>query len=457
MSGLDLTTLGNSLLGMMFVALAAILTFLMFYVWKFPFDHEKSKSFAPPIAVISHRLLGYLFVLIYIYIMWKMVPRLWSYQIELPARTVVHLVLGILIGALLITKIVIVRFFKHMEARLAPILGSGLFICAILLVGLVLPFSLREAYLESTALGDDSMVESRIERIRKLLPPIGLADEKLLDDLASKKGLIAGRRILTAKCVQCHDLRTVLARPRTPKSWRQTVSRMASRSTILNPITEDDQWFVTAYLVAVSPILQETLKQRRKIEMGVRESQASMESAEIRVETEDSGYDHAGAESLFIQTCSQCHSHTQVEQAPPGTKLEAIALVKRMVVNGLEASDSDLATIIRYLTTTYARQQPGQGQTPPEQGSSEDMIPIDGIELYSQRFCIGCHGPGGDSPSSPFYPVLAGQNKDYLIRQFKDIRSGRRSNGATATMSALVQNVTDQEIAAIADYLSVQK
>jgi len=455
MSGLDLTTLGNSLLGMMFVALAAILTFLMFYVWKFPFDHEKSKSFAPPIAVISHRLLGYLFVLIYIYIMWNMVPRLWSYQIELPARTVVHLVLGILIGALLITKIVIVRFFKHMEARLAPILGSGLFICAILLVGLVLPFSLREAYLESTALGDDSMIESRIERIRKLLPPVGLEDEKLLDDLASKKGLIAGRRILTAKCVQCHDLRTVLARPRTPKSWRQTVSRMANRSTILNPITEDDQWFVTAYLVAVSPTLQETLKQRRKIELDVRESQTSMESAEIMVETEDSEYDQAGAENLFIQTCSQCHSPTQVEQAPPGTKLEAIALVKRMVGNGLDASDSDLTTIIRYLTTTYARQQ--QGQTPLEQGSIEDMIPIDGIELYSQRFCIGCHGPGGDSPSSPFYPVLAGQNKDYLIRQFKDIRSGRRSNGATAAMRALVQNVTDQEIAAIADYLSVQK
>jgi cytochrome c len=286
---------------------------------------------------------------------------------------------------------------------------------------------------------------------------VGLEDEKLLDDLASKKGLIAGRRILTAKCVQCHDLRTVLARPRTPKSWRQTVSRMANRSTILNPITEDDQWFVTAYLVAVSPTLQETLKQRRKIEMDVRESQISMESAEIRVETEDTGYDHASAEELFKQTCSQCHSHTQVEQAPPGTKLEAIALVKRMVGNGLEASDSDLTTIIRYLTTTYAGQQPGQGQTPPEQGSSEDMIPIDGMELYSERLCIGCHGPGGDSPSSPFYPVLAGQNKDYLIRQFKDIRSGRRSNGATATMSALVQNVTNQEIATIAGYLSVQK
>ncbi len=116
MSILALSTLGNSLLGLMFVSLAATLTFLMFYVWKFPFDHEKSKSFAPPLAITFHRLLGYLFVVIYVYIMWNMVPRLWSYQIELPARTVVHLVLGILIGALLITKIVIVRFFKHIEA-----------------------------------------------------------------------------------------------------------------------------------------------------------------------------------------------------------------------------------------------------------------------------------------------------------------------------------------------------
>jgi cytochrome c len=226
---------------------------------------------------------------------------------------------------------------------------------------------------------------------------------------------------------------------------------MANRSTILNPITEDDQWFVTAYLVAVSPTLQETLKQRRKVERDVRESQTSMESAEIRVKTEDSGYDHASAEDLFKQICSQCHSHTQVEQASPGTKLEAIALVKRMVGNGLEASDSDLATIIRYLTMTYTRQQPGQSQTLPEQRS------FDGMELYSERLCIGCHGAGGASPSSPFYPVLAGQNEDYLIQQFKDIKSGSRSNGATATMSELVQNVTDQEIFTIAEYLSSQK
>jgi hypothetical protein len=57
-------TLGNSLVGIIFFGLAAALTFLMFNVWKFPFDHERQKSAAPPMAVLSHRLMGYLFILI---------------------------------------------------------------------------------------------------------------------------------------------------------------------------------------------------------------------------------------------------------------------------------------------------------------------------------------------------------------------------------------------------------
>jgi hypothetical protein len=187
MSDFVSTTLGNSLTGMVFLALAILLTFLMFYVWKFPFDHASCKSSAPRLAINAHRLLGYIFVLIYIFIMWNMVPRLWSYQIELPARTVLHLALGISIGALLFMKIAIVRYFKHMEAKLAPLLGSALFLCSFLLIALVLPFSLREAYLESTALGDESMVQSRIKKVRELLPTAGLEDEKLLADLSSKK------------------------------------------------------------------------------------------------------------------------------------------------------------------------------------------------------------------------------------------------------------------------------
>jgi len=435
----------------------------MFYVWKFPYDHEKSHSFAPPLTIITHRLLGYLYVVIYLYIMWSMVPRLWSYQIELPARTVVHLTLGILIGALLIIKIAIVRYFKHMEARLAPILGSGLFICTFLLIALVLPFSLREVYLENIALGDRAMVESRIERVRDLLPATGLEDKKLLDDISSKKGLIAGRRILTAKCVQCHDLRTVLARPRTPQAWRQTVARMANRSTILNPITEDDQWFVTAYLIAVSPTLQETLKQRRRMEEIRIKSQQNMASAAKMAEEKDYEYNPGTAKTLFEQKCAQCHGLEQVAQRPPGTVADTVGLVQRMVANGLTASEPELNIIIRYLTETYVIESTQSSQLPKSEGKTEtDALAVtdtsnnEGRDIYKNRHCIDCHGSAGKFPTQAVYPRLAGQNRAYLIQQFKDIRDGNRSNSVTAMMRAIVQDVSDEEIEKIANYLSSQ-
>jgi cytochrome c553 len=349
-----------------------------------------------------------------------------------------------MIGAILVLKIITVRYFKHMEAKLIPYLGIALFLFSFLLVALVLPFSLREVYLEINALGDDAMVESRLQRVRYLLPTTGLKDEKLLNDLASKQGLIAGRRIMTAKCVQCHDLRTVLARPRTPKAWQQTISRMANRSTILNPITEDDQWFVTAYLVAVSPTLQETLKQRRKMENNTAQAQTSMKAAVNIVDSKD--YDATRAEALFKQTCSQCHSHTQVENAPPTSQGEAIALVQRMVANGLSASETDLNVIIQYLTKTYATQT-----------STVVSDHSRGMQLFSERYCAGCHGSQGKNPVSDSYPKLAGQNRDYLIQQFNNIKTGVRNSGAAATMSALVQSVNDEEIAAIADYLAIQE
>ena len=219
---------------------------------------------------------------------------------------------------------------------------------------------------------------------------------------------------------------------------------MASRSTILNPITEDDQWFVTAYLVAVSPTLQETLKQRRKMENNTAQAQSSMNAAARMVDGKD--YDAGKAEVLFKQTCSQCHSYTQVENAPPTNQGEAVALVQRMVANGLSANEAELNTIIQYLTKTYTTQT-----------SATVIDQSRGMQLFSERFCAGCHGPAGKSPVSASYPKLAGQNREYLVQQFNSIKNGSRSSGAAATMSVLVQTVSNAEIAAIADYLADQK
>jgi cytochrome c len=135
-----------------------------------------------------------------------------------------------------------------------------------------------------------------------------------------------------------------------------------------------------------------------------------------------------------------------------------------MVGNGLAASEAELGVIIRYLNVTYAKQpaNPEQQQFQQDLSLSSKSRDLNaqqtaGMELYTQRFCIGCHGPAGKSPVSSNYPVLAGQNREYLIQQFKDIRGGLRNNALTSTMSALVQNVTNEEITAIATYLAAQK
>ena len=79
---------------------------------------------------------------------------------------------------------------------------------------------------------------------------------------------------------------------------------------------------------------------------------------------------------------------------------------------------------------------------------------LDGAELYKSKTCIACHGADGKAPILPIYPKLAGQNEQYLLNQMKDIKSGARNNGQTAAMKGVMHLVNDEELAAIATWLS---
>ena len=81
----------------------------------------------------------------------------------------------------------------------------------------------------------------------------------------------------------------------------------------------------------------------------------------------------------------------------------------------------------------------------------------DGAKLYSEKTCNTCHGPKGDKPLMPNYPKVAGQNAAYMEQQMKDIKSGARNNGQTAAMKGVMHLVNDEEIKAIAEYLSKLK
>jgi len=215
-----MSALTNTILGIGFLLVGIVATFLMYHLWGYPFDHDKLKSSAPArLMLLLHRALGYVYVAIYVVLMSQMVPRLWRYQVEFPPRTVAHIVLGMTIGVLLVIKIAIVRFFKHLEGTLIPTCGTLLLVCTVLLLGVSVPFSLRTLYLERNAPGGSAFGDENLRRVSMLLSTIPLPGETPLADLVTTGGLHMGQSLMMTRCVQCHDLRTVLAKPRTPDEW----------------------------------------------------------------------------------------------------------------------------------------------------------------------------------------------------------------------------------------------
>ena len=80
-----MSTSMSTILGLIFLGLANASVFLMFKLWGYPFDKETHTSAAPPKLMQLHRLIGYAYVLLYVIMMWHMVPRLWNYQVEIAA------------------------------------------------------------------------------------------------------------------------------------------------------------------------------------------------------------------------------------------------------------------------------------------------------------------------------------------------------------------------------------
>lgn len=86
--------------------------------------------------------------------------------------------------------------------------------------------------------------------------------------------------------------------------------------------------------------------------------------------------------------------------------------------------------------------------------STSTTLAADGAALYKTKTCFSCHGQDAKTPIMPAYPKLAGQNAAYAAQQMKDIKSGKRANGMSAAMKGVMHLVNDEEIDAIAEWLS---
>jgi len=73
--------------------------------------------------------------------------------------------------------------------------------------------------------------------------------------------------------------------------------------------------------------------------------------------------------------------------------------------------------------------------------------------MKKSQTCAACHGADGNS-INPAWPSLAGQHAEYLTKQLKEFKSGKREN---AQMSPMAANLSDQDIADLAAYFSSRK
>jgi len=170
------------------------------------------------------------------------------------------------------------------------------------------------------------------------------------------------------------------------------------------------------------------------------------------------------------QLCQGCHGEYGISNEPlipslAGQYGNYIAKEIRNFQSGIRShqimnamagtieNDQDLADIAAY----FASQKKMEGD-----GSEGDS---DGREIFlhgdlskMRLACVNCHGVKGKGLEAKIsmFPVLGGQQRDYIRRQLINFRDGYRTNSPNGIMNRITSALTDSEIDSLADYISVQ-
>ena len=71
--------------------------------------------------------------------------------------------------------------------------------------------------------------------------------------------------------------------------------------------------------------------------------------------------------------------------------------------------------------------------------------------------CQACHGPSGSGTAGIGYPQLGGQYVDYTLAQLKAFKDGTRKNDDKMLMRSIVEKMSDEDMAAVANYIASLK
>ena len=176
--------------------------------------------------------------------------------------------------------------------------------------------------------------------------------------------------------------------------------------------------------------------------------------------------DPAKAQQIVTQVCAACHGADGNSTSAANPKLAgqpAEYLTKQLnnfksgerksaIMSGMVAalSPEDMKNLGAYF---------GEKKVAPGSAKNKDLVAL-GQKIYKGGnqasgvpACASCHGPNGAGIPVQF-PALHGQHGEYTLAQLKLFRSGERSNDAAKMMRVIASKMTDQEMAAVAEYIS---
>ncbi len=181
--------------------------------------------------------------------------------------------------------------------------------------------------------------------------------------------------------------------------------------------------------------------------------------------------DPSKAQQIVTQVCAACHAADGNSPSPANPSLAGQHpeyLYKQLrnyksqngkppernngVMAGMVASlsDDDMKNLAAY----YAGQKPKpRAAKDPALVKQGETIYRGGIMAKGVAACASCHAPNGAGMPAQF-PRLAAQHADYTAAQLKAFRGGQRANDAAAMMRTIAAKMSDQEIAAVSEYIA---
>lgn len=121
----------------------------------------------------------------------------------------------------------------------------------------------------------------------------------------------------------------------------------------------------------------------------------------------------------------------------------------QMTPMAMPLTEQDILNVAAY----FSSQTQKGGAANPELAKLGEALYRTGNPATGVPACSGCHGPAGLGQGLSKFPRLAGQHADYVKQTLGYFKSQERANDPNGMMRGVAARMTEQEIAAVSQYI----